>query len=216
MEKPFPIWQSMEVSSAYALWVRLPIPRVPELSDKEDWLTAGKKQSAQRYKDPDWDSLRAPILRWGREKTLGQWEKGENSKAERGVFSGGDKGWSGIAEPGSGVQGWVEENRSGAHRVLSGTPQLGGSRSSSPQQSSHGTLYSTAGGSACGNAPREAAAKPDPSLRKLGLPHPSPHPLQTPGARISLPDSQRERPQGLGMGQVGSCLGLHRPEQRDG
>ena len=92
MEKPFPIWQPVEVSSAYALLVRLPIPRVPELSEKEDWLTAGKKQSAQRYRDPDWDPLRAPILRWGREKTLGQWEKGENSKAERGVFSGGDKG----------------------------------------------------------------------------------------------------------------------------
>lgn len=62
---------------------RLPNPRSSELSDKADWLTAGKKQGAQSYKDPDWGHLRAPDLGWGRR---GLWanEGKENSKAARG------------------------------------------------------------------------------------------------------------------------------------
>lgn len=48
MEKPFPIWQPMEVSSAYALLVKLPSPQVSERSDKEGWLTSGKRESTQR------------------------------------------------------------------------------------------------------------------------------------------------------------------------
>lgn len=63
MEKPFPIWQPTEVSSAYALLVSLPTPRLSELLDKADWLTAGKKQGAQRYRDPDWGRWRVPDIR---------------------------------------------------------------------------------------------------------------------------------------------------------
>lgn len=62
VEKSFPIWQPSEVSSAYALLVRLLIPCSSELSDKADWLTTRKKQ-APRGTDPDWDHLRAPDLR---------------------------------------------------------------------------------------------------------------------------------------------------------
>lgn len=51
---------------------RLPIPHSSELSDKADGLTAGKKQGAQSCRDPDWGHLRAPDLRWGKERTLGQ------------------------------------------------------------------------------------------------------------------------------------------------
>lgn len=117
---------------------------------------------------------------------------------------------------GSRVQGWGEGNRSRAHPVLSGTPQLRVqvfASSSSLQRSSRWALYSTAGGSACGSVPREAAAKPDLSMRKLSLPLPSPHSLQLPDAGISLPDPQGEMPQGLVMGQGGSCLRLHRAER---
>lgn len=96
MEKPFPIWQPAEVSSAYALLVRLPILlQSSELADQADRLAAGKKQGTQRYKDPGWGHLRAPDLREGMERTLGQWGKRETSKVEKGFFSRGAEGWSG-------------------------------------------------------------------------------------------------------------------------
>lgn len=62
MEKPFPIWQPTDVSSAYAPLVRLPIPHSSEFSDKADWLTAREEQTP-RGTDPDWDRLRLPDLR---------------------------------------------------------------------------------------------------------------------------------------------------------
>lgn len=86
VEKPFPIWQPSEVSSAYALLIRFPILQSSELADQADRLTAGEKQGAQRYRDPGWGHWRTPDLRGGGGENFGPMGEQRDLQSRKGVL----------------------------------------------------------------------------------------------------------------------------------